>query len=182
MTPLFQGEEAYQSEDSDTVTVHQRVWAELRCAARTLVRIGTASQPHPGDRRGPGQARTHPLIIGGRIYHLYADVPSEESNRQPLLVIAVQRSASEYLSGDQLQREFRLTRAEANVALLLAQRRRNREIAQELGVSEHTARRHTEKVMGKLGVHRRTDVWQAILSVGQQSILPRRRSQPYDQH
>src|SRR6185437_16680247 len=88
----------------------------------------------------------------------------------------VQRSASEYLSGDQLQREFRLTRAEANVALLLAQRRRNREIAQELGVSEHTARRHTEKVMGKLGVHRRTDVWQAILSVGQQSILPRRRS------
>jgi DNA-binding CsgD family transcriptional regulator len=44
------------------------------------------------------------------------------------------------------------------VALLLAERRSNTEIAGALGISPHTAKRHTERVLGKLGVSTRRAV------------------------
>jgi DNA-binding CsgD family transcriptional regulator len=48
-----------------------------------------------------------------------------------------------------------LTRREAQVARLLARRATNREIAEQLGMSPHTVRHHTENVFAKLGVHSR---------------------------
>ncbi|GLC28323.1 helix-turn-helix transcriptional regulator [Roseisolibacter agri] len=51
-----------------------------------------------------------------------------------------------------------LTAREAQVAQLLARRARDPEIAAALGISVHTARHHSEKVLRKLGVRRRTDV------------------------
>jgi len=51
-----------------------------------------------------------------------------------------------------------LTAAEERVATLLAARWSNREIARYLDVTEHTARRHTEGVLRKLGIHSRTKV------------------------
>ena len=53
---------------------------------------------------------------------------------------------------------FSLTAREARVAGLLAERRSNREIADALGISAHTARHHTERVLSKLGVHSRAGV------------------------
>jgi DNA-binding CsgD family transcriptional regulator len=79
------------------------------------------------------------------------------------VVIAIERHSAEYPSNRELGVNFRLTRAEARVAALLAERMSNHEIAQQLGVTEHTARRHTEKVLFKLGVHRRTDVRRELL-------------------
>ena len=61
-----------------------------------------------------------------------------------------------------LRRAFRFTRSEARVALLLAARSSNREIAEELDVTEHTARRHTEKVLSKLGIHHRIEVREMV--------------------
>lgn len=58
----------------------------------------------------------------------------------------------------QLRERFGLTPREAEVALLLAERKTNREIADELVISPHTARRHTERVLGKLGIHSRRSV------------------------
>jgi DNA-binding CsgD family transcriptional regulator len=37
------------------------------------------------------------------------------------------------------------------------------EISQELFISPHTARHHTERVLTKLGVHARTDVRTALV-------------------
>jgi DNA-binding CsgD family transcriptional regulator len=51
--------------------------------------------------------------------------------------------------------EFGLTRREAQVAKLLSQGRSNQAIARELGISEHTARHHTQRVLAKLEVHSR---------------------------
>lgn len=51
-----------------------------------------------------------------------------------------------------------LTRREAQVARLLARRAKNREIAEELGLSPHTVRHHAENVFVKLGVHSRRAV------------------------
>lgn len=83
----------------------------------------------------------------------------------PLLAQGVvERSSVAVNLEQQFRQKFGLTCSEARVALLLADRRSNREIAEEIGVTEHTARRHTEKVLVKLGLHRRTEVQGALLS------------------
>ncbi|NIP61104.1 MAG: PAS domain-containing protein [Gemmatimonadetes bacterium] len=61
-----------------------------------------------------------------------------------------------------LGKRFDLTPRQAEVALLLARRRTNAEIAEALGISPHTARRHTEKVLLKLGISSRRDVRRVI--------------------
>jgi DNA-binding NarL/FixJ family response regulator len=47
------------------------------------------------------------------------------------------------------------TARELAVARLVAEGRSNAAIARELGISPHTARHHTQRVLAKLGVHSR---------------------------
>jgi len=61
-----------------------------------------------------------------------------------------------------LMRRFGMTAREADVALLLAQGKRNTAIAEALKISPHTARHHTENVLTKLDVHARSEVSRAI--------------------
>jgi steroid delta-isomerase-like uncharacterized protein len=63
---------------------------------------------------------------------------------------------------DELRAHARLTRREAQVALLMAERFTHVEIAALLKIKANTARRHCEKVLMKLGVSRRQDVAQAV--------------------
>lgn len=67
-------------------------------------------------------------------------------------LIAIHRPA---LDASQLAIAFGLTRRQAEVAVLLAQGYRNRELALALTISPHTARRHTEQVLARLGVSTR---------------------------
>src|SRR5688500_20340630 len=69
--------------------------------------------------------------------------------------------------------EARLTRLERQVASLLALRASNTEIASRLGISAHTARRHTERILEKLNCRSRQDVrdW-----LSRSSALPAPRS------
>ena len=53
------------------------------------------------------------------------------------------------------QRDYGLTPREREVAALLASGSSTIEIAGALGISVHTARRHAEHLLGKLGVHSR---------------------------
>src|SRR5918997_197761 len=57
--------------------------------------------------------------------------------------------------GAYLRDRYGLTRRELEVATLLAQGRTNTAIANTLHISPHTARHHTQRVLGKLGVHSR---------------------------
>lgn len=63
---------------------------------------------------------------------------------------------------DELVERTRLTRREAQVALLMAERYGHTEIAEQLGIRPNTARRHCERVLGKLGAHRKQDVAAAL--------------------
>lgn len=63
---------------------------------------------------------------------------------------------------DELRQLRRLTRRQAQVALLMAERFSHREIAEQLGLRPNTARRHCEKVLSKLGVHSRQEVAAAL--------------------
>ncbi|MFL5404163.1 MAG: response regulator transcription factor [Gemmatimonadales bacterium] len=56
-----------------------------------------------------------------------------------------------------LERQYRLTAREIEVALLLAQGRSNEAIAKVLRISSHTARHHTQRILTKLHVHSRSE-------------------------
>jgi DNA-binding CsgD family transcriptional regulator len=51
-----------------------------------------------------------------------------------------------------------LTRRQRQIALLLANRATNAEIAGALGISVHTARHHSQNVLDKLGISSRSQV------------------------
>jgi DNA-binding NarL/FixJ family response regulator len=75
-----------------------------------------------------------------------------------LLCVLVSRISRPPLSPRDLQKHYGLTTREITVATLLAQGRSDREIAELLRLSIHTARRHTEHVLMKLDVHSRSAV------------------------
>jgi DNA-binding CsgD family transcriptional regulator len=54
-----------------------------------------------------------------------------------------------------LQRDYGFTAREVEVAALLEYGLSNVAVAQRLGISPHTARHHTQRVLVKLGVHSR---------------------------
>lgn len=58
-----------------------------------------------------------------------------------------------------------LTRVQTQVGFLIALGLTNTEIAVKLKISPHTARRHTEAVMGRLGVDGRDQVHDAVLDI-----------------
>jgi DNA-binding CsgD family transcriptional regulator len=64
--------------------------------------------------------------------------------------------------GAELRRLFKLTPTQARVARLLLTRRTNGEIADQLGISIHTARRHVEAVLMRLEAKTRWDVEQVV--------------------
>ena len=78
------------------------------------------------------------------------------------VVVVVERQATDEPTTDAVARRFGLTRRQAAVALLLARRRSNAEIAKTLAVSPHTARHHTERVLEKLGVSSRNRVAEVV--------------------
>lgn len=51
----------------------------------------------------------------------------------------------------ELRERYGLTARQAEVARLLARGRSNREIANRLGISPHTARHHAQRVLEKVG-------------------------------
>ena len=78
------------------------------------------------------------------------------------VVVVVERQPSADPAVDDVARRLGLTRRQAAVALLLARRRSNAEIAMTLAVSPHTARHHTERVLEKLGVTSRNRVAEVV--------------------
>jgi DNA-binding CsgD family transcriptional regulator len=56
-----------------------------------------------------------------------------------------------------LQDEYGMTPREVEVAQLLSEGLSNTAIARQLGISPHTARHHTQRVLAKLGVHSRAE-------------------------
>jgi DNA-binding CsgD family transcriptional regulator len=66
-------------------------------------------------------------------------------------------NATSLRAPQQLQQEYGMTPREVEVAQLLAEGLSNAALACRLGVSPHTARHHTQRVLGKLGVHSRAE-------------------------
>jgi DNA-binding CsgD family transcriptional regulator len=102
---------------------------------------------------------------GGTTYRVTACVVSDADGQNcPSILVTVHRVGQNLASSTGLLRDrFDLTQRETEVAVLLADRYSNHELAERLGISEHTARHHTESVMRKLGVADRRQLRQAVL-------------------
>lgn len=90
---------------------------------------------------------------------LYRQPPAGDA---PLVVVTIRRFGAKLPAPQELRKRFGLTPRQAEVALLLARRKTNPEIAEILCISPHTARRHSEAVMGKLDIRSRQQVASAI--------------------
>ncbi|WP_412069471.1 helix-turn-helix transcriptional regulator [Rubrivirga sp. IMCC43871] len=136
----------------DARAAHVR--AEARRLAADLAGPGVATSPERAVRTGRGT------------YGLRATVLPEGAalSPRPAVLVAVRPPADPWPSADVLRQRFALTRREAEVAGLLARGLANDTVAHALCISPHTARRHTERVMGKLAVSSRSRVAAAILA------------------
>jgi len=76
----------------------------------------------------------------------------------PMALVVLERTTPTGRLLERFRTRFRLTPRELAVSRLLAEGRSNEEVARLLGVSIHTARRHVEHVLMKLGVHSRAAV------------------------
>lgn len=133
-----------------TVLNDNSIWQEIQ----EVVAIAL-SHPAAVNHLEIGASR---VLIQGTGYYVRSELRSLDGIAS-FIVVAVERCPGQptYVA-EELRRVFRLTPAEVAVALLLGERKSNREIVAELKVGEHTARRHTEKVLNKLGLHQRSEV------------------------
>lgn len=110
---------------------------------------------------GGTTAAAHQINLGSTAVPAHVRLRESRTANQ-VLVVVVMGERSGLPEAADLEARFRLTPRETEVALLLAQRRSNKEIARELAVTKHTAERHTERVLAKLGISSRNYVLDAI--------------------
>lgn len=136
----------------------RRVRTRMEELARLLVRYRITT---PG---GPPPPAFQRLVTVHASYAVHISC-SESGELLPglALLVALEKTTPDWPSGSDLVRRFRLTPAEARVALLLARGKTNAEIARELTVSPATARNHTARVREKLGVDSRAKVAAVLL-------------------
>jgi DNA-binding CsgD family transcriptional regulator len=124
-----------------------------------LAQDGHNEQPtHSGRERGVSlvlQLRTSEME-----YRISATAVTERTRSQsePLCVVWVRRCKPRLLTAAALREQYGLTPREVRVSMLLVARLRSREIADALGISIHTARRHAEAVLRKLAVSSRNEL------------------------
>jgi DNA-binding CsgD family transcriptional regulator len=98
-------------------------------------------------------------IVGSVQYRVRGILLGEGTlDAQPRILVRVETFGQPLPTREELTRRFRLTAREAEVALALSRGASNAEVAQQLAISPHTAERHTERVLLKLGVHSRAAV------------------------
>ena len=133
-------------------------------AARSLCHSAAASRKSDEQPSPPAARKVSTRRHRYRVTACCLD-PTNFGDHAPIMVSVV-RLTGELPSVDTLRRRYALTSQEARVALLLAKRLSNAEIAEVLSVSLHTARHHTEQAFVKLGLHRRGDVHAALTRAG----------------
>ena len=79
----------------------------------------------------------------------------EEEQDAPTLVPAPEQQPPPLADGP----TERLTAREQGLALLVGRGLTNRRIAEELSISEHTAANHVRKILKKLGLHSRAQIF-----------------------
>jgi DNA-binding CsgD family transcriptional regulator len=136
-----------------------QVRAEIRAIVDSM-RAAKPSQQRPGTR---ARAQTRLVVTPLNRYRLRGMVFTPGFGGVTWSIVVAIDQFGSVRSLNELIMRFQFTRREAQAATLLVERRSNAEIARVLGISEHTARHHTERVMRKLGVTSRRDAARVIV-------------------
>lgn len=137
-----------------------KVEAELSRLAHTFARFRAPSV----DRLPSGFELT--FRTGAGHYTLRASDGETLLGVNAAVIVQVHRIARKPFDEAVLMERFGLTPREAEVAAMLAEGSSNKAIAARIAASEHTARRHTENVLRKLGLNSRAQVATRLLDVG----------------
>lgn len=113
------------------------------------------------------RAAARRLLEDGPNYELKGGTLVTGAGGAQVYVVVVERTEEALPTAAQVQRRFKLTPREAEVALLSGRRLSVAEMAETLSVTTHTVRRHVERVLGKLQVARRQDVRAALLALAE---------------
>jgi DNA-binding CsgD family transcriptional regulator len=112
----------------------------------------------PGGAR-PGAVVEREVRVGAQTYRVRRSAVGDGmAGPASAVLVSLQPLALQPLTDDELRERYALTDREIEVARLLAEGRRNAEIARRLGISPFTARNHTERVLGKLRISNRAKV------------------------
>lgn len=106
---------------------------------------------------GTVDLRTGEIRFAGQLRAGSADADAVDSRVRP------GTPAGEDMEAEPGNRRKSLTAREMEVVRLLTRGLSNADVARRLGISPHTARRHTERVLFKLGVHSRAQVGARML-------------------
>jgi len=135
-----------------------------------LSMVGGLTALARGRRKGAGHcspdAMAHDVSTVHSTYRLRGSYIASDLHGSAVIVL-VNRLGSVLPSDAELRARFGLTVREAEVARLLARGSTNAMLSQALGICPHTAERHTERVLAKLGLHSRGAI-AALLVDGQE--------------
>ena len=132
------------AEDADSYDVRARL---LQLVRKRLAPSGKSAPVTVETRRG-----TYTLLA----------VPWGEPNSGGALGIGLATVSGHLAIDASVRQRFGLTPRESDVASRLAAGASSREVAESLGMSVHTARRHTERVLQKCNVRRRSAIAAAL--------------------
>lgn len=128
---------------------------ELRSVAGNLARVllgnDTAAAGASSDTRIEKSTRCARYVMRASSMHA-------SWTTGPWIMVSLERLTRAPLTCEELRARFRLTEAEARVAVLLVAGRTAKTIATELGISWSTVRRHTERVYQKAHVRSRAEL------------------------
>lgn len=142
-------------------TTMQRLLEEApdRAVADAVPGLLLALSALRGRERPEPRGLIREVEAGGRRYRLSGSLAERGAlGPEPVLLVQLDVDGPRGLAPEELRRRFGLTPREIEVALLLAERRTNQEVAETLHISTHTAERHTERVLGKMGLRSRLQV------------------------
>jgi DNA-binding CsgD family transcriptional regulator/PAS domain-containing protein len=139
-----------------------RLWASIVGAMHALVPLALNRRSKMDPSAGPllstelsgcsvGECRT-----AAARYRVRASIaPAGLLGPAPALLVLVERVVTASLTPESLHVRYGLTSREVEVANLLGVGESDAAIAATLAISRHTARRHTEHILQKIGVHSR---------------------------
>jgi DNA-binding CsgD family transcriptional regulator len=134
----------------------QRLRGELMAIVHDMRRVPTGEGTPALDGEG---AVGREVVTATARYRACGCLYGRDLHGRPAFVIAgLERCTPALRPAAELQEAFGLTPAEARVALLLGEGRSNRSVAAELCVTEHTARRHTERIFAKMRINSRAQI------------------------
>jgi DNA-binding CsgD family transcriptional regulator len=139
---------------------------QIRAVARSVLNcLASGGEPRGRTHWQPDGTRRE-VATSQAAYRLRGNLVGRNAlGHGTAILVSLDRVAFQVPAPDSLRARYGLTLRELQVASLLMHRLTNAEIARMLNISPHTARHHTESVLGKFGVRSREALRCAITEI-----------------